>query len=85
MTGVITWVFDYGDGVCIGGNNPPPHFKPMTNTELTLDQMHAITGGLSGLIVLAGLYLKTPPTFKKPDEELDSRLINPDSYQSHQK
>ena len=46
MTGVITWLVDCGDGVCIGGNNPPPHFKPMTNIELTLDQLQAVSGGI---------------------------------------
>ena len=32
--------------MCIGGNNPPPHFKPMTNIELTLDQLQAVSGGI---------------------------------------
>ena len=27
------------------GNKPPLHFEPMTNTELTLDQLYAISGG----------------------------------------
>ena len=27
------------------GDDPPPHFKPMTNTELTLDQLQAVSGG----------------------------------------
>ena len=45
MTGVITQSSDCGDGVYIG-ETPPPHFKPMTNTELTLDQLTAIAGGV---------------------------------------
>ena len=38
--------FEFRDGVLIGGNNPPPHFKLMTNTELTLVQLTAISGGV---------------------------------------
>ena len=45
MTGVITQSSDCGDGVYIG-ETPPPHFKPMTNTELTLDQLQQVKGGL---------------------------------------
>ena len=45
MTGVITQSSDCGDGVYIG-ETPPPHFKPMTDTELTLDQLTAIAGGV---------------------------------------
>ena len=49
MTGVITWVVDYSDGVCIGGKHLryqlTQHTKPMTNTELTLNQLQAISGG----------------------------------------
>ena len=45
MTGVITQSSDCGDGVYIG-ETPPPHLKPMTNTELTLDQLQQIKGGL---------------------------------------
>ena len=39
-------IYEFRDGVFIGGNNPPPHTKPMTNTELTLDQLTAIAGGV---------------------------------------
>ena len=28
------------------GETPAPHFKPMTNTELTLDQLQQVKGGL---------------------------------------
>ena len=48
MTGIITWNCDCGDGVVISGGRPQrhkPHFKSMTNKELTLDQLHAISGG----------------------------------------
>ena len=45
MTGVITQSSDCGDGVYIG-ETPPPHLKPMTNTELTLDQLQQVKGGL---------------------------------------
>ena len=46
MSEVNESIFEFRDGVFIGGNNPPPHFKPMTNNELTLDQLTAITGGV---------------------------------------
>ena len=42
---VITSAIDSGDGVFIGGKHPHNTFKPMTNTELTLDQLTAIAGG----------------------------------------
>ena len=45
MTGVITQSSDCGDGVYIG-ETPPPHLKPMTKTELTLDQLQQVKGGL---------------------------------------
>jgi hypothetical protein len=32
--------------MCIGGKHLHNTFKPMTNTELTLDQLHQINGGL---------------------------------------
>ena len=35
MTGVITWVVDCGDGVCIEGKRRPTHFKPMTTFQLS--------------------------------------------------
>ena len=45
MSGVITQPSDCGDGVYIG-ETPPPHFKPMINNELTLDQLQQVKGGL---------------------------------------
>ena len=46
----ITQAIDSRDGVFIErGYNPPPHFKPMTNTELTLDQLTAISGGATAI------------------------------------
>ena len=50
MTRITTWDFDFGDGVFIGGNKHlrnqlTPHFRPMSNNELTLDQLKAISGG----------------------------------------
>ena len=39
MTWVITWAFDFGDGVCIGGKHlRHTSHQTMTNTELTFDQ-----------------------------------------------
>ena len=46
MTWVITWTFDFGDGVCIGEKHlrhtshltPHTSHQTMTNTELTFDQ-----------------------------------------------
>jgi len=32
--------------VCIGGETPLLHFKIMTNTELTLDQLQAVSSGI---------------------------------------
>ena len=46
MRQVIKSDAEPGDGVCIGGINPPPQTKPMTKTELTLDQLTAISGGV---------------------------------------
>ena len=43
---VITSAIDSRDGVFIGGNNSPLHLQPMTNNELTLDQLTAISGGV---------------------------------------
>ena len=70
----------------------------MTNTELTLDQLQAVAGGATaieyGLIATAvpkentgevRMECKVPPSLAKPQDRLDFRLINPDSYQSHQK
>ena len=42
---VITSVIDSGDGVFIGAKHLLHTYKPMTNTELTLDQLTAISGG----------------------------------------
>ena len=38
------------------GNIPPQHFKPMTNNELSLDQLQAVTGGA----IMAFLIMKAP-------------------------
>ena len=46
---VITSVIDSGDGVFIGGKHLHNTFKPMTNTELTLDQLTAIAGGATAI------------------------------------
>jgi hypothetical protein len=43
---IITSVIDSGDGVFIGGKHLHNTFKPMTNTELNLDQLTAISGGV---------------------------------------
>ena len=32
--------------VCTSEETPPPHFKLMTNSELTLDQLQQVKGGL---------------------------------------
>ena len=45
MTQDITSAIDSRDGVFIGGKHLHNTFKPMTNTELTLDQLTAIAGG----------------------------------------
>ena len=43
----ITQAIDSGDGVFIGGKHLHNTFKPMTNNELTLDQLTAISGGVT--------------------------------------
>ena len=43
---VITSSIDLGDGVFIGGKHLHHNFKPMTNKELTLNQLTAIAGGV---------------------------------------
>ena len=43
----ITQAIDSGDGVFIGGKHLHYNFKPMTNNELTLDQLTAISGGVA--------------------------------------
>lgn len=42
----ITQAIDSRDGVFIGGKHLHNTFNPMTNTELTLDQLTAIAGGV---------------------------------------
>ena len=42
---VITCAIDSGDGVFIGEKHLHHTFKPMNNTELTLDQLQTIAGG----------------------------------------
>ena len=42
---VITQAIDSGDGVFIGRKHLHHIFKPMNNTELTLDQLQTIAGG----------------------------------------
>ena len=46
---VITSAVDSGDGVFIGGKHLHYNFKPMTNNELTLDQLNAIAGGATAI------------------------------------
>ena len=43
---VITQAIDSRDGVFIGGKHLHRTFQPMTNNELTLDQLTAIAGGV---------------------------------------
>ncbi len=43
----ITQAIDSEDGVFIGGKHLHNTFKPMTNNELTLDQLTAISGGVA--------------------------------------
>ena len=65
----------------------------MTNTELTLDQLQAVAGGATaieyGLMATAVLKentgevrmeCKVPPSLAKPQDRLDSRLINHDDF-----
>ena len=44
---VITSAIDSRDGVFIGGKHPHHNFQPMTNNELTLNQLTAISGGVA--------------------------------------
>ncbi len=51
--------------MCIGGNHLHRNFKPMSNTELTLDQLQTIAGGgvfakLDG--IKGGVECKVPPS-----------------------
>ena len=58
----------------------------MTNTELTLDQLTAITGGSTGteygllgsMIAMAhiasGVVCKVPPSLKKPQEKVNGTI-----------
>ena len=43
---VITQAIDSRDGVFIRGKHPHHNLKPMTNNELTLDQLTTISGGV---------------------------------------
>ena len=43
----ITQAIDSRDGVFIGGKHLHNTIKPMTNNELTLDQLTAISGGVT--------------------------------------
>ena len=43
---IMTSAMDSRDGVFIGGKHLHHNLKPMTNTELTLDQLTAISGGV---------------------------------------
>ncbi|QNI59076.1 hypothetical protein SynBIOSU31_02210 [Synechococcus sp. BIOS-U3-1] len=43
---VITQAIDSRDGVFIRGKHPHNNLKPMTNNELTLDQLTTISGGV---------------------------------------
>ena len=66
----------------------------MTNNELTLDQLQAVSGGATaieyGLMAAlvapkentgeAGMVCKVPPSLQKPQDRLDSRLINHDDF-----
>ena len=58
---------DLRDGVCIGGKRPPPHFKLMTNTELTLDQLKGVQGGIILLLLAACKVKKANPEPKRSD------------------
>ena len=50
----ITQAIDSGDGVFIGGKHLHHTFKPMTNNELTLDQLSEISGGSLLALLFAG-------------------------------
>ena len=66
----------------------------MTDTELTLDQPQAFAGGATAIeyclmVALvapkentgeAGMVCKVPPSLQKPQDRLDSRLINHDDF-----
>ena len=65
MTQDITSDIDSRDGVFIGGKHLHHTFKPMTNTELTLDQLQTIAGG--GVFakldsIQGGIECKVPPS-----------------------
>ena len=52
---VITHVIDSRDGVFIEGKHLHNTFKPMTNNELTLDRLTAMSGGVrTGKVAIAG-------------------------------
>ena len=47
MTEIITAVADLGDSVFIRGIDLSQPFKPMTNNELTIEELKGIAGGLN--------------------------------------
>ena len=51
---VITQAIDLRDGVFIGGKHLHHTFNPMTNNELTLDQLKEVNGGF--FKILKALY-----------------------------
>ena len=51
---IITSAVDSRDGVFIGGKHLHNTIKPMTNNELTLDQLSEISGGSLLALLLAG-------------------------------
>ena len=68
MTESITQSSDCGDVVCIGREKPSPHIKPMTNTELTLDQLQQVNGGAAFMKIgdIKGEYRQTVhPQYQK--------------------
>ena len=65
MIPVITHAIDLGDGVFIGGKHLHNTFKPMTNNELTLDQLQTIAGGMIFAKIdgiKGGVECKVPPS-----------------------
>lgn len=45
MTEINDLVAELADDVYVRGISPSQPFKPMTNNELTIEQLHAINGG----------------------------------------
>ena len=61
----ITQAIDSRDGVFIGGKHLHNTFKPMTNNELTLDQLQTIAGGMIFAKIegiKGGVECKVPPS-----------------------